>query len=399
MNCNLQISNTLFSSLFYFNQNINLDGIWDFRRHCQALHSLPSKICKLSFILTLTYPSHTFFPFFVPQTPAQVAELHSQLDFALPFGKPQITDSDTVRMCLQQGFPSDTLVNRVPGWRPIWPARGRPRVEFVIKEYIQSSQYDRKGIEDVCTATGTIHAHIEAEGGLAEVTMNLANPGNNIASFSMHNCIQLDSEIIDAAGSTFKFVPPPAPFVLGTYTVAAPIKPPFRGFYQMKEETPTKVMFLLQLKLESFVSNSFQVFEAVLPFKGRGAITSLQKNPSTGTVTVGSDKQSLVWNIGQKVSASNLEMSLSGTVAFDGIAVAGPEASDPFCTGLTCYAKIKFKIPRWTIGTCVIDPKKVSLTPLGKNKLTVSVESMALSRDYIIWNSRGDSKHVAPLKF
>lgn len=299
-------------------------------------------------------------------------------------------------MCLQQGFPSDTLVNRVPGWRPVWPTKVRPKIEFTIHEYIQSSQYDRKGIEDVCTATGTINAHIEVEGGLTEVTMNLANPGNNIASFNMHNCTQLGNEIIDEAGITFKFVPPPAPFVLGTYTVASPVKPPLRGFYQMKEETPTKLMFLLQLKLESFVSNNFQVFEAVLPFKGRGTITSVQKKESTGTVTVGSDKRSLVWNIGQRVSASNLEMSLSGTVTFDGL--TSVETKDPFCTGHNCYAKIKFKIPRWTVGSCVIDPKKVTLSPAGKSKPTVSVESVALSNEYIIWNSRGDSKHVAPLK-
>lgn len=346
--------------------------------------------------ITLNYICHSFsLYFYYLKAPSQIAELHSLLDFALPFGKPQITDSDTVRMCLQQGFPSDTLVNRVPGWRPVWPARAKPRIEFTIRERIQSSQYDRSGIDDVCTVTGTIHAHIEAEGGLAEVAMNLASPENNIASFSMHNCTQLGNEIIDAAGLTFKFVPPPTPFVLGTYTVAAPVKPPLRGFYQMKEETPTKLQFLLQLKLESFVSNNFQVLEAVIPFRGRGSIVSAQKNPSIGTVSVRSDKQSLSWNIGQKVLSSNLEISLSGTVVFDGIAEA--EAKDPFCTGPTCYAQIKFKIPRWTIGSCVIDPKKVTLTPAGKSKPIVSVESMALSNEYIIWNSRGDSRHVAPL--
>lgn len=297
-------------------------------------------------------------------------------------------------MCFQQGLSSDVLVNRVPGWRPVWPAKAKPRIEFTVEEKILSSQYDREGVEDVCTATGTIRAHVEAEGGVVEVTMNLASPGNNIASFSMHSCTQLGSEIIDATGLTFKFVPPPVPFVLGTYSVASPVRPPLRGFYQMKEETPTRLMFLLQLKLEPFVSNSFQVLEAVLPFKGRGSVVAVQTNPSAGTVAIGSDRQSLVWSIGQKVSAANLEISLSGTVTFDG--AAKPEKKDPFCTGTTCYARIRFKVPHWTIGSCVIDPKKVALFPVNKSKLAVSVDSVALSGDYIIWNSRGDSRHTVP---
>ena len=125
-------------------------------------------------------------------------------------------------------------------------------------------------------------------------------------------------------------------------------------------------------------------------------MVAVQTNPSAGTVAIGSDRQSLVWSIGQKVSAANLEISLSGTVTFDG--AAKPEEKDPFCTGATCYARIRFKIPHWTIGSCVIDPKKVTLFPVNKSKLAVSVDSVALSGDYIIWNSRGDSRHTTPLQ-
>jgi AP-5 complex subunit mu-1 len=161
----------------------------------------------------------------------------------------------------------------------------------------------------------------------------------------------------------------------------------------------SRARLLLQLKLDQSVNNSFEYLQVVLPFRNRGAIAGVQATPSTGSVSVAPDKAALVWNIGQRIGAQNLEVALPAMVSFEGAAVAAAATSDPFCAGLTCYARVRFRVLNWTPSSCVLDPKKISVYPALKTRPAIVVEHTAFSGEYIIWNSLGKSRRTKPLSF
>jgi hypothetical protein len=171
-------------------------------------------------------------PYHPRYEPQGVAELQAQIGIALPFGKPQITNADTVRAVAKAGgFPVDSA--RVPGWRPIWPAKSPKggRVEFALEETIDAAQYDSAATPDVLQVHGAIAARVELDSPAPEITLNVACADDTVERIAFHHCTQLGNEIFSAAGIRVQFVPPPVPFVLATYSVKRPQRLPIRGFY------------------------------------------------------------------------------------------------------------------------------------------------------------------------
>lgn len=360
----------------------------------QALGCVSATFGVLDGIMGLCAPFHPRYD------AAAVAEIQSLLTLALPFGKPQLTAPDAVRMAARQGFPSEAPQTRVPGWRPLWPRpgslRGGGRVELTVEETVDAVQYDNPSVPDTWTVSGAVHARMELEG-VPEVTLFVAAADDSVQRFRAHACAQLASDTLTADGVRCTLTPPPAPFVLATYAVQRPPRLPVRGFYQMREDGPTRAKLLLQLKLDASVNNAFAHFEVVLPFRNRGHVSAVQATPSTGSVAVShTDPAALVWTIGQRVSAANLEVALAALVSFDAAAV--PDSSDPFCAGPNCFAQVRFRVQRWAPSALGIDPKKIAVFPVGKTKPTIVVDRCCVSGEYLIWNSLGKARIAKPLQ-
>jgi len=158
------------------------------------------------------------------------------------------------------------------------------------------------------------------------------------------------------------------------------------------------------LKLEEGVSNSFEYFDAIIPFFNRGVISNAQTYPTQGDVAVGSDKASLVWSLGPKITNSKMEAMLRCVVSFEATygatAAALERDKDPYCTGTASYAKLHFKINGWSPSSCHVDQQKVSVNPASKSRFSVSFTRSCVSGDYKIWNCKGDkARHCVPIEF
>ena len=358
----------------------------------------------LLFIVThLNCPLVPLLTCLLAQLMNQLADLQVLLGFAVPFGRPGVTNPAVVRSIVKHGYPpAGAAAARVPGWRPTWPATSKNELSFRVEERVDAVQYDNRKTPDAWTVSGAVHAAVDVEG-VPEVGVTVACADDSIGRISLHNCTQLGTEALTAGGLRVQFVPPPCAFVLGTYSVRTPAQVPVRGALQLAEEADGRVRFLLQLRLDAAASNSFEHFEAVLPFFNRGVVSSVQANPSQGTVAVGSDRASLVWTVGARIASARLEASLAGVVAFEATygatAAALEHSKDPFCTGLTAYAKLHFRINNWTPGACVVDPRKVTLSPAPRTRPTISVTRCCVSGDYTIWNSNGKARHCVPIEF
>lgn len=146
----------------------------------------------------------------------------------------------------------------------------------------------------------------------------------------------------------------------------------FLSTHKYQEDSATQAKLLLQLKLDAAVGNSFQYCEVHMCFKNRNPIASFQATPNIGSVTLGHDHRSLVWNIGfdiffalfmrpgQKFTSTNLEASMPATVFFSAnpdpkysqVEAAfmdsqayepadwGEGEPDPLYSGETCYARV-----------------------------------------------------------
>jgi len=176
-------------------------------------------------------------------------------------------------------------------------------------------------------------------------------------------------------------------FSLCHYTINDVDKMPMRGFYQMKEISPTEVKLLLQLKLEEYVKNEFEYCRVILPFFNHGIIENTSAANTAGDLTIREDKKALVWDIGSKFTSRNREVALPATIYFNLSVKSSKDGDgDPFCVGPNCYAKMEFKVLGYS--HVAIVPKNVVIYPKGVPP-KISVDRFFMAREYVIWNSWG----------
>jgi len=227
--------------------------------------------------------------------------------------------------------------------------------------------------------------------GIPEVTVPLTlveNMAGKLGQINVHSCVQnTDHE------KKLQFSPlMETQFVLCRYTIEEVDKMPMRGFYQMKEISPTEVKLLLQLKLEESVRNEFEYCRVILPFFNHGTIENVAAANTAGELVVREDKKAIIWDIGTKFTARNKEVALPATLHFN-INSKGEKADDdPFCVGANCYVKMEFKILSY--GHLSIVPKNVSIYPKGNTTPKILIDRCLVSGEYLIWNSMGNVKYA-----
>ncbi|XP_043553672.1 AP-5 complex subunit mu-1-like [Chiloscyllium plagiosum] len=157
----------------------------------------------------------------------------------------------------------------------------------------------------------------------------------------------------------------------------------------MKEEEQN-LKITVNLKLHESVKNGFEYCEAHIPFFNRGPILHAECKVNHGQLEVSREKSLLVWVLGQKFPKS-LEVSLTGIVMFPAFGISNHSAqlTDPFCTGLTAYVKLYFRIPDYTLTGCYVDQHSIQVYSSAKPRIITSRE--LLSSEYYIWNSKGDA--------
>lgn len=317
----------------------------------------------------------------------QVAELQSLLGSLLPFSVPIDTNITNVKSIRKVGFTqgSSQADLKRPAWKP-YLFRGKQKIDISLREEVSASQYDNPSISDTWQANGIISVKAEVEG-LPEITLGLSwNHKSNAVGR-----IVLDPHAQGADIMVTKkicFAPPLGQFVLATYSLASLQKLPLRGFLQMKRVDSSQIKLLAQLKLDDSIPKEFEYCEARIPFPNRGRIQSIQASPTTGSVRV-DEHQTLVWDIGQRVSSKNLELALPATVIFE------PETQspgDPFLVDLNCYIEVRFKLLDHCLSGMQVDPRNTIFYPQVKVHLNVSRE--VVSGTYLIWNSLGASRHA-----
>ena len=249
-------------------------------------------------------------------------------------------------------------------------------------------QYDHPNIPNRYAIYGKIGVRAELEGH-PEVSLNLmradgkeqsANILPSISLARVHPCVQ-QVDLSNPALIRLSFAPPLGAFTLMKYSLDPPpstlasgnpfaLAFPLRGFYQMKEVNPTQVKVLVQIKLQEEVNNDFEYCEIEIPFPNRPPIVHVDLQPTAGTIEIKRNRPNVVvWNIGQKFTARNLEAACPGTVTFATVtstqATTGhheghtPVQSthttlvqtafssntdsddDPFCTGPNAYIKVR----------------------------------------------------------
>eukprot|EP00062_Callorhinchus_milii_P008748 gi/632951770/ref/XP_007891483.1/ PREDICTED: AP-5 complex subunit mu-1 isoform X1 [Callorhinchus milii] len=336
---------------------------------------------------------------------AKLTQLPVMLMHACPLGTPTDTDFGLMQTLSGSFFPhspsSSSQIQKQPSWKPgIY--KGKPQVNVCITEQIRSMQYDKRDVTDIWQDYGTVTCKCDLEGIMPNVTisLNLPTNGSPLQDILVHPCVSavdssiLTSNSVDTDDSLFNgpykfpFTPPLDVFKLCYYTSQVPL-PPILGFYQMKEEDQ-QVKISVHLKLHESVKNGFEYCEAHIPFFNRGPIVQNDCKVSYGQLEVSREKSLLVWVIGQKFPKS-LEISLTGTMAFAGLGAVNhsSQITDPFCTGLTAYVKLYFRIPDYTLTGCCVDQHSVQVYSSAKPKIITSRE--LLSSEYYIWNSKGDA--------
>ncbi|GAM16847.1 hypothetical protein SAMD00019534_000220, partial [Acytostelium subglobosum LB1] len=392
-----------------------------------SLIELPSITASVSFLEEVAYFTQAFL-----SKPPPYPELQVYFANIIPFGQPTDSNFNNVKTMIKSGFPTtDTFTPRRPAWRPFLH-KGKQQLDFIISETIQSIQYDSPGVVDQCKVFGSLYCKAELEG-LPEVSAYLTTPPYSappntvgagfsseasITHMSIDATVQTTSDVM--VTNKITFTPPLDTFKVLSYGVAGIKTIPVRGFYQMKEITPTVVKILVQLKLNSEMTNSFDYCVMRIPFKNRGNIHIVNASPTTGTLHIDVNLKAIIWNIGQKFSGRNLEVALPAEITFTNNTTIPPTLSvtgssgnqsvtgfpsqqfpitetslgdederDPFCQGTNSYVRLFFKLLHSTLSGFNIDSKKVSIYPASKYKINVDRE--LVSTDYVIWNSLSEN--------
>ena len=277
--------------------------------------------------------------------------------------------------------------------RPSWKAHSlsfdQQRIHFIIRENVLSAQFDKKDISDEISCFGSVLCSAEVDG-FSDVTVSLSEL-NNVKQMSVHYCCRdhPDEMINPGEFASLSFSPPSGAFVLCKYNIENLKKPPVRGYYQMRELADNKIEFLLQLGIDS-LDSQFDYCNALLPFPNRSEISDISYQASQGQLTKGKGRNTLVWTIGNKWKTT--EMSLSATLTFNSAEFV-KDVSDPFFVNKNSLVRLQYKLIGNTVSGLIIDPKTVSLNSSLKLE-SITIKKEVVSEDCVIYNSRGDVRHV-----
>jgi hypothetical protein len=171
--------------------------------------------------------------------------------------------------------------------------------------------------------------------------------------------------------------------VLMRFDAAPPSSLPFRAFYQMKPVSSREAKLLIQMKLNDRLPNNFEFCNVVLPF--HSSIESFEVSPTEGLVKKRADGKALVWDLGTAIQGRKLECALPVTVKFvEPIVLSNASAVSP-----SCFAEICFKMIGVSLAGVQIEDD-VTCFPKPTNNLAVSINYVAQSGSYRVWNSLGE---------
>lgn len=272
-----------------------------------------------------------------------------------------------------------------PSWKPPLQYKSRNFINLVIREQYNGVYYDRENVLDSYHAYGTISCSADID--LPREVMASLKQFNFIEDFTTHStCSDISANASDITSKTLRFIPISASYALCKYSIKLPQNGallPIRGYLQQKKRDETKIQLLLQLKLSSNYKNKLESFMIEIPFGDTNAIikSSDALEPSQGSISINSKRNSIIWELGTSFQDEDLEASLSGIVFFDS-KKDGKQINirDPFRGG---YAKINFKILESTI-TGV----KCELNTYN-DQISVRINE-EISSSVIIWNSLGE---------
>jgi hypothetical protein len=330
---------------------------------------------------------------------------------------------------------------RLPAWKPFLYRIGKKRLEFTVTEFVDSAQ---RGDDERCTTRGSGILYCRAElDGVPEVTLALRAlradgvslpPTHTTAthiSVSSATTTPPDDASAPAAQSTackLVFAPPLGQFALAQYVFAScPKEAPFHAVYQMKESAPGTIRLLCQVRLaEHAARGTIEHCDVDLPFFNRGDIVDISGSPTSGSVGLMPSLRTLVWNVGTRFTGRQREAALSLTVYFasSGRAVSpalrrsfvGAESGathanagvvraladrtrhvpDPddeaFCTGLTAYARLSYKLSNCNVSSLSVDLAQTVIYP--QQAAATDVRQEVVSRNCVVWNANGDWRHT-----
>lgn len=258
---------------------------------------------------------------------------------ALPFGKPTGIDAAGI-----VAMKSPTLSPKTPDTKQlIWRLSpsgsvSRGQMHMRVVESVRSAQYDSAAWPDLCEIHGVVevvpasHAYMPTTSvfpsfythatfmladlpswgsqtaasveGVPELTVSLSSTAG-LDSVTTHACVNMAEAIGPSSASKpthrMRFVPPTQQFVLCSYQIdRTSVVIPIRGFFQLKRISATAVRLLVQLKFELATPPVFDRCEVVLPFFGRGKITSCESTPTSGNASINPNRDSLIWSLGTR---------------------------------------------------------------------------------------------------
>jgi hypothetical protein len=97
---------------------------------------------------------------------------------------------------------------------------------------------------------------------------------------------------------------------------------------------------LIQLKLSPRVRNVFEYCDVELTLQNQVSIENMDGSPTSGSVTVSSDRKTMKWTIGQKFNGRNLELALPAILYVEG---KSKLSQDPFFVNQNSFIKVSSK--------------------------------------------------------
>lgn len=317
----------------------------------------------------------------------------------LPFGRPISTDFSLSKKLLMS---TSNTKAKMPTWNPA-AHEGRSQISLKITEHIQSLQCNLPNVNDSTTICGTISCSGSVEGSHPEISFVVISKQDwsgsvllGETSTSMTDLNQKDSTRLSATNTVLTRITcrPVSKNPVAMYVVKDGVIPPVKGTFSMKELGNSLAAVSIHIKLLQTVK-SFQSLEVVVSVPDSVYIVSSVKHKTTcGSVTVdksNSTKNTLIWNIGNKIPSKTLEGNLDGVLKFTlRPGMMKPKDEDAEWKLLSnIYAQVNFKLAEQSYSGLKIDPQSVGTTSLSKPKCSVSAET--LSGDYRLINSDNEA--------
>lgn len=334
--------------------------------------------------------------------------MHMFLSQSMPFGRPLETSTNVHQLI------SRPLTHRIDGFdrkRPSWRSHeqrniDKQRITFIIRENIESIQYDKPKIPDIWSCHGSIMCSADVAGS-PDISVQLSNL-SNITQFAAHRCCSQYPQVLSPTNPfTLVFSPPPGGFVLCKYNVCdestsinssnaqSNVSLPLRGFYQMREFVENNmdtVEVLVQLKLEKTVSNNFEYCNVYIPFPNKNSISDFKLMQSTvGQVSKSNSAHALLWKLGNKFKTKNLEVVLAAKIYFSSsndlqTEIDSDRKKDPLLVGTNAYIKLSYKLLDHSLSGLEVDNRTISTSPASQFA-QVSIKHEIISNNCMIWNS------------